>query len=255
MPEGPEIYLMCKEFRKQFLNKTLKSIKFLSGKYIKDDKQPKNYAAFEKALKSKIKVVGCKGKFMYLILENNWTVFITFGLTGHIVYEKDNHSHIEFDFNDKKAYISDQLKFGTITFYEGCEQLNKKLNELGPDPLSDESSSAEALWLKKITSKTNQKKAIGEVLLNQKINAGVGNYIRAEVLYILKWNPFRPVSSLNLKDLNELWITLVKYMKQSVDNHYKKRNDFKVYENKDAQRDELCKGRFIWWDPKVQTKK
>jgi len=51
-------------------------------------------------------------------------------------------------------------------------------------------------------------KPIGAALLNQSIVAGLGNYLRAEVLFSCKLNPWRIVGELTQRNLNCLSITI-----------------------------------------------
>lgn len=271
MPEGPEVHLAVEFLSNLMRNYLLQDIKILGGKYDKKGKEPQDWDKFKKALPMKVDSVKNKGKFMYICLDK-YVLFITFGLTGFFSKNQSKHSHLEFKlvktakhvYTDKevvRVYFTDQLKFGTIRPYKlPSSELTKKLKELGPDPLQDTSKYDFDEWRKRFTKKTNQNKAVGEVLMNQKVNAGVGNYIRAEVLYNLKWDPFRKVSSLSSKEVLELWEELKRYMKwafqlQIKHGVHETRKYFKIYEAKDAQRDELVKKRTIYWDPKIQTKK
>lgn len=47
-----------------------------------------------------------------------------------------------------------------------------------------------------IRKKTNLEKPIGNVIVNQKIIYGLGNYLRADILWLSKINPFRKTKTL-----------------------------------------------------------
>ena len=64
---------------------------------------------------------------------------------------------------------------------------DRVLARLGPDPLHSKADPARA-WAKVSRSKT----AIGALLMDQSVLAGVGNVYRAEVLYRAGLSPFRP---------------------------------------------------------------
>jgi endonuclease-8 len=82
---------------------------------------------------------------------------------------------------------------------------------LGPDPLRSDAD-PDQVWHRISRSRS----AIGKLLLDQSIIAGVGNVYRAEVLFILQIHPDRPGSSLSLAEFETLWATLVELMKIGV---------------------------------------
>ena len=60
------------------------------------------------------------------------------------------------------------------------------------------------LFLKRLTKKRNDT-IIGSAIMDQKVSAGVGNYIRAESLYIAKLDPFKKIKDISKEKLIELW--------------------------------------------------
>lgn len=73
-------------------------------------------------------------------------------------------------------------------------------NRLGPDPLRADGD-PERFWRKVRASR----RAIGLLLLDQSVIAGVGNVYRAEVLYRLRLSPFTPGRDLSDSQLEQLW--------------------------------------------------
>jgi len=171
-----------------------------------------------------------KVNFLYLIFENNFYILNTLGLNGGWCYFTKNknkllfssnnddyskyfsddnfksylnltlkHLNIEFITENGSLYYFDILSFGTIKCITDSEELNSKLNKIGPD-IMNESTNLE-LFLKQIKKKINLTKCIGLVLINQKIISGIGNYLRADVLYLSKINPFRVVKDLTDKEI------------------------------------------------------
>ncbi len=76
----------------------------------------------------------------------------------------------------------------------------RELRMLGPDVLSEDFHAAEALRRIRDRSTT----AIAEVLLNQRVLAGLGNVYKSEVLFICRVNPFIVV-----RDLNDAQLTAI----------------------------------------------
>jgi endonuclease-8 len=70
---------------------------------------------------------------------------------------------------------------------------HKALSALGPDPLGDAFDPDEAA--RRMRARGHD--PIGDVLLNQRVIAGVGNEFKCEILYLAGVDPFAPASSLS----------------------------------------------------------
>ncbi|MEM9185309.1 MAG: DNA-formamidopyrimidine glycosylase family protein [Planctomycetota bacterium] len=82
---------------------------------------------------------------------------------------------------------------------------------LGPDPLRKDAD-AERLW----TRLQKSRGAIGALLLNQAVVAGVGNIYRSEVLHLLDIHPDRPGNTLTREEFDALWALLVELLEIGV---------------------------------------
>ena len=69
--------------------------------------------------------------------------------------------------------------------------------QLGPDVLADDFDAAEALRRLRACGRT----AIAEVLLDQRVMAGIGNVYKSEVLFLARVSPFAPVHTLSDDEL------------------------------------------------------
>lgn len=115
-----------------------------------------------------------------------------------------NHLNIELIIdNGLKVYFYDQLSFGTLKFIDSKFNLDKKLQELGPD-IMDLDTTFDIFKIQ-ITKKNNCKKMIGNVIINQKIISGIGNYLRADALWMSKILPFRLVEDITNNELELLY--------------------------------------------------
>jgi len=68
-------------------------------------------------------------------------------------------------------------------------------------------------WLKHKLAKSRN--SIAEVLMDQGAFSGVGNYIRAEALYLSKLSPFRPAHKLSEDELKTLCQSIITVMEES----------------------------------------
>jgi len=80
------------------------------------------------------------------------------------------------------------------------KQLQTLKNRLGQDPLRADAD-PEIAWTK--IEKT--RRALGSVLLDQSVIAGIGNIYRAEILFLLGIDPERPGRDLQRSEFDELW--------------------------------------------------
>ena len=82
---------------------------------------------------------------------------------------------------------------------------------LGPDPLRSDAD-PERAW-KRITA---SHRPIGDLLMDQKVIAGVGNVYRAEVLFRHRMHPLRPGDTVRRGQFRAIWDDLVELMSYGV---------------------------------------
>jgi DNA-formamidopyrimidine glycosylase len=202
MPEGPEVKKLV-DMLKNLINKPIKDIKILGGKYSK-----KNIKDMDKLINLKIKSINCYGKFIYWEFHNSDIVmFNTLGMTGWWVYHSDIHdihNNVKFVIDSDTLYFNDMRNFGNI-IVANKEKLIKKLDSLGADMFNMNDFDK----FKKRLLKKRDDIMICTALLDQNIIAGCGNYLRAEALYIAKISPFRTVKNISDDELHTLWEILV----------------------------------------------
>ena len=246
MPEGPEVRILVDQLNKVLKNKTLNEFVIKSGRYTK--KLPDGYNKFVENLPLKIEEVKCKGKFIYFIMENNFYIFNTLGMTGgwkNKVSEK--YDHIHFITNSITLYFNDYRNFGTFKFIDDKSKLDKKLKELGNDILSDEFT--EEYCIKVFNKKINQNKTLPQVLMNQKLFCGLGNYLKSEVLYASKISPHRLVSDLNDEEKKQLFNNIKNIGMKSYKNGGASVRDFSDMDNEKGLYTSILKVYFNKTDP------
>ena len=163
-------------------------------------------------------------------------VCITYGMTGQFSPNKGKHPCLGMFLSEnhltqpvETVYFNDPRHFGTIKFTNNPKDLTDKINELGWDPLQMPLS-GNLPWLK---SKLKSNKNIGEILLDQSIFCGIGNYVRAEALYKCQLSPFLPANSLNNIEIENLCINIVDIMKESYNQNG---TTISTYQNVDGSR-------------------
>jgi len=242
MPEGPLVSIMIDKISK-FEGSKLENVCINSGRYIRHS-LPKNYKIFNKSLPSKIKKINNKGKFVYFILENNWTIWITLGMTGHFLLRPLNHTHYCFKTSNGLFYIDDMRNFGTLSFYKLNDskcQLDTKLNSLGPDPIRSNIKFKD--FDKRFIEYKNKKpkEVIGELLMNQGFYSGIGNYLRSDILYDANICPLKELSKLTNTEIKNLYKSIVKIMNWNYKMRKNGKGKFLIYKKKYTSKKEKVK--------------
>lgn len=281
IPEGVEVKISADLIKPLVVGHTIGLIDFpKTSRYHKEEPEElKNFLKVDVECRypmAQIQNVQTKGKFMYWTFLYEWYMYSTFGMTGQWSPQPGKHVCMHMQLVDNKTgklsdiYFNDSRHFGTIKFVQGKRKLNEKLNELGWDPLQRDIQEYDAFIHSHLKV---SKKPIGDVLMDQKLFAGIGNYIRAESLYLCKLSPWRPANSLTSDEIDCLQQSLVDVMKESYQHQgatiltYKDAygaegkysSCFKVYGQKTdplgnkIKKETMPDGRTIHWSPAVQV--
>ena len=98
-------------------------------------------------------------------------------------------------------YNDDSQNFGDIELFNETQYINK-LSKIGPDFLNDKIDIQD--WMSKIKNKRIKNKQICDYLLEQKYFSGIGNYLKADILYSSKIKPDRTLESLTDSEIRTL---------------------------------------------------
>ena len=90
-------------------------------------------------------------------------------------------------------------------------QVSAILDRLGPDPLRPDAEPSEA-WARISKSR----RAIGALLMDQSVLAGVGNVYRSELLFRHGIDPYRPGRDVDRAEFDSAWTDLVELMNVGV---------------------------------------
>ena len=269
MPEGPECRRIAEGLAKIVSGKKITEIEVISGRYLKNEIS--GLKKFCDKLPMSVVGAGVHGKFIYMICENEFSVWNTLGMSGSWKTSPGKHSRIRFGLSDgRSVYFEDMRNFGTLKMVEGRHQLIEKLQSLGPDMLNDDVSPK--LFISRFRRKNNAN--ICKMMMDQSIVSGVGNYLKADALWLTKINPFAKVKDLTDSDLAELCANIKKIIRASYESggatiqtfsgveyepgNYSSR--FLVYNRKlDSLGNEVVRemtpdGRKTHWVQKIQTK-
>jgi len=231
LPEGPEVKIVSEALARQLMGKRITHINYLGGRYSKHG-PPEGHVEISSELPQSVSVTSCKGKFIYLTLENNWVIWNTLGMTGGWSRTAQKHSRVEFVLSDgTSVFFNDPRNFGTLKYVHGLDALQKKLDALGPDMLAEDVS--DELFIARMRKKNS--KVITENLMDQKVIAGVGNYLKSESLYFAGISPIRYVNDISNEELIKLNQTIKAVIRKSYQTGGATIYTFKGFEGEEGQ--------------------
>ena len=287
MPEGPEIRRFADDLSQKLVGQyVISAVALATGRYAATN--PIGFNDFAKDLKDvspcRVDRVNTRGKFMYWAMsfsdETTWYLWITHGMYATWTPNMTSHSAFVIDYTSTRPpepplsydhhglYFNDKRHYGTLKFCKSTQEMNAKLDSLGPDMLVDPPDLAHfTLCLTK-----RKKKTLAEALMDQSVISGVGNYVKAESLYAAKLSPHRIIASLTLKEFENLYRAIVDVMCASYKsggwliNAYHGdgrptegwQQRFAVYNNildplgNEVVSEKTKDGRTSWWVPSVQ---
>ena len=115
-----------------------------------------------------------------------------------------NNLNVQFELdNDDYLNFHDQRNFGTIKIIDSKTDLEKKLNEIGSDIMFMSRDDFVKILKSKIKIYSN--KYIGNIIVNQKVVSGIGNYLRADILYMSRISPFHKLKDVTEEDMNNIY--------------------------------------------------
>ena len=160
-----------------------------------------------------------RGKFIIFYLSNYMGLVIHLGMSGRLrlikssKYKKEKHDHLIISTNKEHFLVfNDPRKFGFVDFDIINDLLSRKyLLNLGIEALS---SKLNADYLFSKISKTTV--PIKQILLDQRIIAGIGNIYASEILFNAKISPLESGKDLNRLQLIALASSTKKILKKAI---------------------------------------
>jgi formamidopyrimidine-DNA glycosylase len=216
MPEGPEVKTVARTLDEKLGGLSLGALwhsDYKLRRYV-------DYSELRKLERSQISSVSCYGKVLFLNIQEKPAIFAQLGMTGQLrVEEKEApvqaHTHVRWELLESPYELRyvDPRRFG---LFDICSEKAQKeiINKLGPDPFSLKLGDTAALSKNMRTSS----RAIKEVLLDQKIIAGVGNIYASEALFRARIRPDKRACDIQEKDYDLLIQAIIHVMNQAYEN-------------------------------------
>jgi len=296
MPEGPEIRIQI-DLLKGFIGKTI-----IGMNHNEKSKFNKHKIKGLHLIKLPVKLnnIFCRGKTIFFegLTRQNKIIYMVsqLGMTGKWYWSKEGklkpakHSDFWIDFGrpsksfkgkwvlQYRLYFNDMRHFGNFNIYDkdtidevwkkhGPCLLTTALYNKGIDKKLNNHQKiiTKEKYIEKLSDKRLKNKQICGFMLEQKYFSGIGNYLRAEILYSSKIRPDKLLSELSNDEKEKLYkysldVILRAYLTQGPPNGYIPEGSFtlKCYNREyDPYGNPVVRQRFkdnrtIHWVPKIQ---
>ena len=235
MPEAAEVRVIAEYLNRIWYNKLIVSMGW-------DSKSKFNKTGIKglELVKVPCRVMGVYSRGKVIVIEsinsdNNRIYMISqLGMEGKWVHTKENHSNFRIYFGelspDKTKYVitdtwfyDDSRHFGHFNVYSDLTETKSKhgpcllttalysIGKAGTLRAYQEISTLDT-FKTKISDKRLQNKQICDFLMEQKYFSGIGNYLRAEILYRAKINPTKLLSHFDSNSIKLLYESIIEQM-------------------------------------------
>ncbi len=234
MPELPEVETIINDLKRVILNKKIANIVIKKPKLIKN-----TLGTFRSnLLKSRIKDIRRLGKLIIIKIDSKKYPYLLIHLkmTGQLIYCSKNsvvagghseqgdgkktfrdickpgkYTHIILKFGDGSVlHYNDLRQFGLLKLVS-AKDLPDAIKNYGKDALDSKYSLS---WF--IDSLKKRKTSIKQLLLDQKILAGIGNIYADEILFRAGVRPFRKVNVLKKAEIEKIYKQIKPILKQAI---------------------------------------
>jgi formamidopyrimidine-DNA glycosylase len=157
-----------------------------------------------------IEAIGRRAKYLMIELSGGHLMMVHLGMSGSLTHRRKDfdgeafdprHDHVEFTFDDGSRLVyNDPRRFGLLKLVARTEvESIVELKGLGPEPFADEFN-AEYLW----RVSRGRSAAIKNLLMDQRIVAGVGNIYASEILFRARVRPSRRARRVTRAELEQI---------------------------------------------------
>lgn len=194
MPEGPEAQVITDELKRTFIGKDIIALREIGGRYT----EKKISGNLPYLFPQKVVDVYRAGKAIVIELHEKKIIVINLGMTGKFSKIKEKHSSVEFETENDSIFFVDQRRFGMVRVFDLADK-EKALPDLGWDALNNSP-------IQLLEDRLNEfpDKPIGSVMMDPYVFSGIGNYLRAEILYHCQISPWRKCESLTREDIENI---------------------------------------------------
>lgn len=210
MPELPEVETIKRQLQKEIAGKKIAGVEVLAEKTLRTPKKE----FIKIVVGAKVKSVQRRAKLLIWNLNNSWSILTHLKMTGQYVYDGEAHKHtrVVFSFGKLKIMFNDMRRFGYLKLMKTADLPKFLDKEYGPEPLDKK------FTIKKFQEvlKRRPNMKIKQLLMEQKLIAGVGNIYAQEACFMARVLPMRSAKSLKTTEIKKLYDSIRKVMTEAI---------------------------------------
>jgi DNA-formamidopyrimidine glycosylase len=212
IPEGPEVATMARQLRERLVSERVVDAQIVSGRYQRHG-PPIGWQDLCGQLPLTVGDIRVRGKLIHMDLGSTH-ILSTLGMTGWWSFETgDHHERVRFTTQTGITFsLNDPRNFGSLRVADQ-EEVERRMGQFGPDLLNEVVPLD--VFRKRFDTKRNRKRTIAEALMDQRVVCGIGNYLKAEVLYAARISPWRKVADLADEEIVTLHDSAVQLIRLS----------------------------------------
>jgi endonuclease VIII len=155
----------------------------------------------------RVDLVEARGKHLLVHIDGGWSLRVHLGMKGRWVRrhvrEPIAHDLTAMLVADETAFICEGAYTAEL-MRTSAMRTHPRLGRLGPDLLAEPPDIAGAVSRARQAAYAGRE--IGDVLLDQRVAAGIGNVYKSEVLFECRVHPRTPVGELSAEGIEELYV-------------------------------------------------
>jgi formamidopyrimidine-DNA glycosylase len=206
MPELPEVESLRRILVRSSVGRTIVKVR-VAEKRLRRRVAP-DFAA--KITGRRIVKLSRRAKYLIVELDGDHVMLVHLGMSGSLTHREDGfraddfdprHDHLEFLLDDGSRLVyNDPRRFGLIRLVERASLTSTpELKGLGPEPLSREFNAS--YLAAKASGRTA---AIKNVIMDQRIVAGIGNIYASEILFRAGVRPMRRAGRVTQSEIEKI---------------------------------------------------
>lgn len=211
MPEGPTIRVTADKLRRALADRTVEQFMCRYKKGLSEGWQ-------EKILGQRVVDVRSHGKNLFIEFENGWVMYTHMLMWGSWHVYAPNEPWLK---EERKARVVLHNSDAVAVLFSApvCELVRRedlathKTSELGPDLMVEEVDMVEAT--RRFFDPIHAERAVGDLIMDQTVLAGIGNILKSEVLFQVGINPLRPASSVTPDEFQAFIAASQRYMQRA----------------------------------------
>lgn len=215
MPELPEVETVKRSLADKLIGEKITGVSIY---YPGNIRQPEPETFQKNLIGREFLRIDRRGKFLLFTLSEGLVLITHLRMTGQLIVVQPEdaltkHTHLVFSLSgERQLRYVDQRKFGTFDLIAETElDRFKGLRQLGMEPFSPEFTPE---WLGSTLQR--KKRAIKNLLLDQKVLAGIGNIYADEILFDAGIHPEKLASELGEEEIIALWQSVLKILELGI---------------------------------------